>query len=270
MSATGLDRMLATARRDLLIERTYHFQFLFRFVGIVVTAATFFYISKLVGTADALQGVAGGYFAFALIGSLLISATFLGLNNFSETISEEQSNGTLETLLVTGTGLGTFLAGAFIVPLILTGIEALLYLVVGVGVFGLRVSLADLAVAVPLALLTIVPFAGFGILSAAFIVLTKRGDPFSGLISQATNFIAGAVFPVALLPGPLQVVARLIPAFHGLNAIRGVLLEGASLADVADEALILVGFSLVFLPLAMWAFRRTLAAARVTGTLGGY
>ncbi len=263
-------RIGAIARRDFIIERSYHFRLAFRGIGIIFSVATFFFVSKLVGDASALRDFRGGYFTFALIGILVVQSSFLGQQTFSAKINDERQSGTLEILLSTPTRLPTFLLGTFLVPLAFMVIEIGLYLSVAVAFFDLRLPWGGVVLATPLLLLTLMVFTAIGILSAAFIVLTKRGDPFTFIGMQATNFLAGAIFPVSLLPGILQGAAHLVPAFYGINGMRAVLLSGAGFTDVLDELLILMAFLAVLLPVALWVFDKAVGAARVTGTLANY
>jgi len=117
---------------------------------------------------------------------------------------------------------------------------------------------------------TLALFAAIGAISAAFIVLSKRGDPFTPMITQTTNFLAGALFPIAVLPVFLQGVAHLLPMFYALQVLRGGLINGESVADVSGDLLILLAFAVVLLPLSLHMLKRALRVARVTGTLSSY
>jgi ABC-type uncharacterized transport system permease subunit len=78
------------------------------------------------------------------------------------------------------------------------------------------------------------------------------------------------MFPVQTLPKALRDVAQLIPVTHSLLAMRMVLLEAASLADVARELAVLTIFALVLVPFSLLFFSWTLRRARQEGTLSFY
>jgi ABC-2 type transport system permease protein len=147
-------------------------------------------------------------------------------------------------------------------------VEGALYLGVGILVADLVITASGLLLSALLLVLTLGTFAAVGIFSATVIVLTKRGDPFSSLALQASNLLAGAVFPVAVLPEAFQAMSRLVPAFYGLRGVRDVLLADAGLADVYPDLLALLVFNIVLLPAAMWSLSRALNVARTIGTLG--
>lgn len=262
-------RIGAIARRDLAIELSYRLQFVLRLSQVVFFAATLFFISKLVEEPDALSRFGGDYFEFALVGLIVTAFATVGLGAFSKSIADEQRAGTLEVLLTVPTPPSTLLAGSLVVPLGLAAANVGVYVLIGTAL-GVRFPVEGLVLAVPLLGLTVATFCELGVLSAAFIVLTKRGDPLTLLLSQGTTFLAGALFPTTLLPAPLEALSRAVPAYYGLEGLRQALFEGAGAGSVAGELLALLAFNVALAPLALFCFARALRVARVTGTLGNY
>ena len=99
-------------------------------------------------------------------------------------------------------------------------------------------------------------------------MVAQRGDPLGGILVQATTLIAGAVFPIAVLPAWLQGVAHAIPTFYGFEALRALMLSDASWGSVLDEVAILAAFDLVLMAVGVGLLRSALRFARVMGTLG--
>lgn len=267
---SAVARAWAIARRDAIVEVSYQFNLLLRVTQVVFVSASLYFLSQLVGDPKELRPYGGDYFGFAVIGFMVMSFVTLGLAAFNRTISDELRQGTLELLLTTPTRSGTILSGALIVPSAITLAQVLVYLGVATGVFGLRFPPSGLLLAIPLILLTLATFAAIGIVSAAFVLLTKRGDPVTALAAQITTYLAGTLFPVALLPGPFQWAVKLVPAYHGLQGVREALLTDGGLQEVAPELVILTVFAAVLLPLALAIFSWALRQARITGTLGTY
>jgi ABC-2 type transport system permease protein len=261
--------MIAVARRDAAVLLSYQFALLVRVLQAAVFVVTLYFISRLVQRPAVLGPYQGRYFEFALVGAILVSFATLGLGSFSQAISEEQRVGTLEMLLGSPTRLAVVLAGAFVVPLALTGLEVVAYGTAGV-LLGAHFSLPGVLLALPVLALTIATFCALGILSAGFIVLTKRGDPFALIGTQATTLLAGSLFPVAVFPGWLQPLSKAIPAYYGLHGIRAALLTGAGLRVVAGDAAVLAAFALALLPLSVIFFAWCVRVSRNAGTLGTY
>lgn len=268
-SSSYLDRVLALGRRDLKIEMSYHFGQMIQLLSIVFPVATYFYIAQLAEGSPELAQYGGSYFEFVLVGLIGTTLAALGAEMFSSMISREQSEGTLASLLSTPTPLWVLLAGATLFPLGFTAVEVLIYLGLGVGVFGAEFSAMGMLIAIPIAILNIVVFAGIGILSAAFIVVTKRGEPVTPLIRAATTLFAGAVFPISLLPGALQIVGQLLPSYYAIEGLRGALLSDDPLSTW-DEMLVLAVMAAVLLPFSMWTLKKALRWGRVSGTLSSF
>lgn len=259
--------LIAITWRDLLLERSYQFQLAMRYVSTFFTVVVFFFIGRLVGDADELGAYGGDYFEFALIGLILMSLATIALSQVSHTFTGESSSRTLELLLASSTPLKSVIAGSLVVPFGLGAVNLGIYLGVGFALGGVNYPLGGSLLAVPILALTILTYVALGIMSAAFLVLTRRGEPFSTLALQMTNVLAGTVFPVEVLPSALQVVSRLFPAFYGLRALRAVLLTGAGIDAVWRDVLILVAFNVVLLPVSMWTLGRALSVAKRLGTL---
>ncbi len=268
--SADLRRVGALARRDLLAERTYHWRHGLRLFSFVMTVVIAHNVSKLVVDRPELTRYGGSYFDFVLVGLAIMSVTTLGIGAFNANIMREQSLGTLEALLVTPTPISVLLAGSFMFPLMLTALDLVLYLGIGVGVIGGGLDLAGLPLAIALLAATLGTFCAFGIMGASVVLLSKRGDPFSRPLGQITGILSGALFPVSTFPWPLELLARAFPAYYGINGLRETLLGGAGWADAGPDLLVLLGFCAVLLPLSLAVFARSLTLARRTGTLGSY
>jgi ABC-2 type transport system permease protein len=265
-----LSQIWAVVRRDALIATTYRLTLVTRIVSVAFVAVILFYISKLIRSAPELAGFAGGYFEYALVGMAVMSVGGLGLRNFARTIATEQTAGTLEMLLAAPLRIGTLLTGTFVVPFFLTAIQLVGLLFVGIGLFGVGIPFERFLVALPVLVLTTMLFCAIGVISAAFMVVTKRRDPFAPAFMQVSGLLSGAIFPPSLFPGWVQDVIQAFPLFHSLKAMREALLSGGGFADVSSELLVLLGFTVIMVPLSVAIFTRALRLARVTGMLGTY
>jgi ABC-2 type transport system permease protein len=196
-------RLRVLFRRDLSLELSYHFQFAIRVLQMFMFTTSLFFIAKLVNNPPELQRYGGRYFEFVIVGIIVVSFVNLGIGSFTASISDEQRAGTLEVVLASPTGLPTLLAGSFLTPLLLTVVQMTLYLTTAIVVFRAHIPLSRLPLALPLLALMVLTFCALGVMSASFIVLTKRGDPISLVAVQAGTLFAGVLFPTSVLPGPL-------------------------------------------------------------------
>ena len=260
----------AVFRRDWAIERTYHLRLLLVMLNSAAFAAGLYFIGKLVVDPPDLSAYPGGYFDYAIVGIAVTTFAGVALQTFGSVLTQEQNTGTIDLLLSSPAPIGGVLGGMFLLPLILAGAEILLLLGFGIGVMGSGLPVGGLLMAAPILLLTTVSFAAIGIATGGILLIAKRGDPISMPIMQLTMLLSGAVYPVALLPGFLQVVAWCLPATWGIKATRQLLLADAGWSDVAPEVAVLVLFVVVMVPLSLVAFRACLGTARRHGLLGSY
>ena len=141
---SSVRRMRAIARRDALLQVSYQFNLLFFVSTAFFSAFIAYFVSDLVDS-DLLAQYGGSYFDFVIVGLALTSYAGLGVAAFTDQIRQEQGAGTLEVLLGGPTGIGTLLAGGFIVPLALTTVEVAAVILVGVGLLGVGLSLDGVA-----------------------------------------------------------------------------------------------------------------------------
>lgn len=265
-----LHRIGAVLRRDLAIERSYSLRFLIRTGGSIVGILIAYQTSLLVADAPELTEWRGSYFDFVVIGFAVMAIAELGIGGFNRAVSTEMSAGTLEVLLATPTAPWTLLTGAILLPAVITGIELVWLLGLGLGLLGGGWSIGGMLLALPIMALTLASFCAFGIVGAAFVVVTKRGDPVTLMIGLASSVLAGALVPVETFPAALQSLARALPAYYGIRGTRLALLTDASFGDVAPYLGALLAFDAVLLTGAIWVWRRAVDMARTAGTLGSY
>jgi ABC-2 type transport system permease protein len=70
--------------------------------------------------------------------------------------------------------------------------------------------------------------------------------------------LSGFMFPFDGMPEPAQWIAEVLPMTHFMRLIRGVVLRGADLAELANELAILGAFILVAMTVAVARFRKRL------------
>ena len=265
-----LRRILAIAQRDFRDERSYKLRYVFGLLQLAFSAVVVYNIGKLVTAPPELAEFGYSYFDFAMVGLAVMTVAQLGISTFNRNIQREQQLGTMEVLLATSTRIPVLLAGSFVLPLVLTAVDLVLYLGLGVGVFGGGLRPLGVLMALPLLALTLASFCSFGIFGASLVVLVKRGDPLTAPLTMLTSILSGALFPVSTLPDSLQTLARAFPAYYGITGLREALLTDSGWEEIAPDLLVLLAFDIVLLPFSIAAFRRAVSVARETGTLADY
>ena len=173
-------------------------------------------------------------------------------------------------MLLSPTRLSKILLSSSIWAYVFTSFQVVIFLALGVAIFGMSLEKANLLTALFVLLLSIVSFAGIGIISAAFVMVLKKGDPIAWAFGGLSTLLAGVYYPVAILPDWLERVSALLPLTYALEGMRKAVLQGYTLYDCRFEILALLGFSAVLLPLAFLSFRFAVKRAKTEGSLIQY
>jgi ABC-2 type transport system permease protein len=262
-------KCFAFLKRDLLENLSYKSAVLFDVLSVLAHLVTFFFITKLIGAGAGvyLKEYGGSYFPFVLTGIAFSGFSASALTAFSSAVIKEQSTGTLEAILVTPTSPWTVMGASFVWTFLASLAEVALYLVLGAGVFHVDFSRINVPASVIFLLLTVVSLSGPGLLSAAFTLVFKRGDPVSYFFNAGSRFLAGVYFPISLLPTGLQRLSGCLPLTYSLRALRGAVMGGKGVGDLGHELVALLLFSLICLPVSVVLFNRALSRAKKEGSL---
>lgn len=265
-------KIAAVVKKDLLMETSYRFSFVFNICGVLASLLTYFFIDRLFGArmVPHLEEFGVGYFPYVLVSIAFFGYVGVGLGSFAERIHAEQMQGTLEALLMTPTRITTILLSLAVWNLIIATVDLVIYAVLGAAVFGIDFGRANILSTAVIFVLTILSFSGLGILSAAFIMVFKRGNPVDWIVSSVEGLISGVFFPVTVLPAWLQFVAQFFPITYAIRAIQLAVYKGYTVGQLSGEIGALAFFSALLLPLGLAAFTHGLRKARRDGTLGQY
>lgn len=268
----NLSKPIAFLKKDFIEQASYKFNFISQFIGILFSTILFYFVSKLVGEAASpyLTPYGGDYFSFVLIGIAFSSYLSLSLSSFSGAIQGAQSMGTMEALLSTQTEIPTIILCSSLYSFILTSFRVVLYLLLGAFVFGVKMSIQGVPTALFILILTIISFSSLGIISASFIMVLKRGDPFMWLFTSLSWFLGGVYYPIDVLPVWLKRFSYFLPITYAMEGMRLALLRNYSLYQLKFNVLALIGFSVIMLPLSIYIFVFAVKKAKRDGSLTHY
>jgi ABC-2 type transport system permease protein len=264
-----LRKVAAFFWRDFAIARGYRGALLLETIEALFGVATFYYLSRFVQSPELSSELPAGtnYFAFALIGFAFFDYLSVSLSAFDASLEEARQNRTLEALLVTQTPLPVILAGSALYPFAALAIRTCVYIAWGALLFGFAPRSANWPAAVAILLASILAFVGLGILSAGYSILFKRGNPAKWMVLGVSGLVGGMMYPVSVLPVPLQILARLIPVTYSLEGMRGALLAGAGWRELFPSIGALLLFAVILIPLSFLVFAWALRRTKITGTL---
>jgi ABC-2 type transport system permease protein len=172
-------------------------------------------------------------------------------------IVRERERGNLELLITTPVRSWELML-AKILPYVLIGlIQVSLVLLLGHLLFAvpLRGALIDVYW---VSLLFIVANLALGLVISTLAHTQFQAMQMTLFILLPSILLSGFMFPFDGMPRAAQWIAEVLPMTHFMRLIRGVVLRGASLAELSTELSILAGFIAVAMTVAVLRFRKRL------------
>ena len=267
-------RVRAFVVRDFQLALSYRLQFFFHVLQVLFVVTTLFFVSKIF-----TGGVVSQYaqwqdpLAAWIIGLAFLNYFMTGFSSLANAIRQEQAQGTLEGVLMTPVNIPTFIVGSAAYDFVSATFFSALYIFYGWFFFGVQYR-GNLLLALAFLLSTTLVLAAFGILSASFAVVFKRGDPFGILLATSSTLFSGVFFPTQLINeyagNTLGGVSRLLPGTYGLDGLRRVLIQGQGFTEVRRPLFTLLAFLFTLFPFSVWVFSRAVRRAKREGSLIQY
>ena len=172
-------------------------------------------------------------------------------------IVRERERGNLELLITTPVRTSELML-AKITPYVFIGlIQVSLVLLLGKFLFDVPMagSLLDTYI---ITLVFIIANLALGLVISTLVSTQFQAMQLSFFILLPSILLSGFMFPFAGMPRPAQIIAEALPLTHFNRLIRGVMLRGASLEELSGELVILAGFIVVLMTLAILRFSKSL------------
>jgi ABC-2 type transport system permease protein len=190
-------------------------------------------------------------------GLLAIILTMTMILFTSTAIVRERERGNLELLITTPVHSLELMLGK-IIPYILIGlIQMTIILGLGHLVFNVPIN-GEISQIVLATMLFIAASLTLGLIISTIAQTQLQAMQMTVFILLPSILLSGFMFPYEGMPQEAQWVAEVLPTTHFLRIIRGVVLRGASIENVQDDALFLVGFTVIGLLIATLKFRKRL------------
>lgn len=188
--------------------------------------------------------------------AVILQIVTVSLTAFS--IVREKEQGSLEQLIVTPIGRLALMLGKLTPYAVLATAELLVVVFLGNVVFDVhsRGSLLLLGImSVPF----IVASLGLGLVISTVAQTQGQALQFTMLTVMPSILLSGYVSPRETMPGWLWVISNGVPATHYVAITRGIMVRGASFADLAGPLLALVGLATTLIVVATTRFRKSIA-----------
>jgi ABC-2 type transport system permease protein len=147
-------------------------------------------------------------------------------------------------------------------------IRAVLLFGVVAAFFTLHLPNADYLAALVLLIIASVSFIGIGMMTAVLPLISPEKGTQLGFVAQGVLLVvSGVYYPVSVLPGWMQLLAKISPATYALRGCRNAILEGAGVTALWRDIWPLLVIGAVSVPLGLWVFHTGERYAKKHGKL---
>lgn len=275
--AADLRAFVAAIRKELRVARRYPTQWMGLIFWPVLLPASYVLMGQAFSGTDprSIAAFAERSGTVEVAGFVFVGyAMYMWLSTIlwgpGTALRTEQMRGSLEAVFLTPTSRMVALFGppaAALPTLVIT------FVVMGVAMwllFGVALPLDGVLRSLVVVVFALPSLYAIGSLFAAGVLRFGEIGPIVQLVRGVLVLTCGITFPVLMLPGWAQAVAAVLPPTYIVQDIRGVLLRGLGLGDIALDLLVTAGLSAVLAAFAIVTFRLLERSARRNGMLGRY
>ena len=191
-------------------------------------------------------------------GLIAILLTFSGTILSAFAIVKERERGTLEQLMVTPVSPLGVVLGKILPYLFLAYVDLIIVLIVMRTAFRVPIN-GNLSLLLGLSWVYLLALLSFGLLISSRAQTQMEAMQRAMGIMLPSVLLSGYIFPISSLPAPLQVISHILPATYFIQIARGIIIRGASFADLWRPVASLVAISCVLIALSARAFQKTIS-----------
>ncbi|MEN3929776.1 ABC transporter permease [Microvirga sp. W0021] len=172
-------------------------------------------------------------------------------------VTRELERGTMETLLAMPITPVEIMLGKIAPYVVMGAVEMFIILVAARLLFGIPIT-GSLLLLITLTVLFIIANLSVGYTFSTVASNQLQAMQMSFFFFLPNILLSGFMFPFRGMPVWAQWVGDVLPLTHYIRIVRGIMLKGATFADVSSAAIALLVFTLAAMALALARFRQTL------------
>ncbi len=255
-------------RQTNLWKRHWAWEVVWLLYGVVNTLAVTF-IGKQLTEQGVVTGQTGDDLVlFLLIGTLVWAYLSAVLDDISLVVTWERWEGTIEHTLMAPVPRVAHLVGTAAFGVLHGLVRTALIMAIALPFFDVDLAGADWGGALVVVLAGSFSLIGLGILAGVLpLVYPERGEQLSFMVQAVVLLVSGVYYSVDTLPGALQAASWFSPATYLLRSVRGALIDGRGIGELAGDVAALVGFAAVLVPGSIAVFSAGERWAKRTGRL---
>ncbi len=251
-------------RNFYIVRRYWGWEFAFLIFN-VASSMSVLYIGEAQGGSAADTEKLVLYLGIGTVVWAYLRAVF---SNIGEMITWERWEGTIEYTMMAPISRLTHMLGVSVFSIVYGLARSALLLGVLSLFFDVNLGGANLLGATIILLVGSLSFIGFGIMAASLpLLFPERGEEMTFVISSVLLLVSGVYYPIDVLPGWMQVLARVSPATYVLKGMRATILDGVSTSHIGPYLLPTLLIGLLAVPLGITVFNAAERYAKRSGRL---
>jgi ABC-2 type transport system permease protein len=249
--------------RNVYLVKRYILWDLAFMVWTIANTLTIVFIARAVHLSPARENV--------LATKLLIGAViwaFLGIifEFVTETVAWERWEGTIEYTFMAPLSRTTHLFGQSAFAVLYGLVRATILFFVVAAFIGIHVPHANFGAALALLGIASISFMGIGMMTSVLPLISPEKGAQLGFVAQGMMLaVSGVYYPVSVMPGWMQAIAKISPATYALRGDRAAIVDGAGLAWADVWPLLVI--AVFAIPAGLAIFRRGERYAKKHGKL---
>jgi len=203
-----------------------------------------------------------------LVGAVIWAYLGIIFEILTETVAWERWEGTIEYTFMAPLSRPVHLIGMGLFAVGYGVVRAILLFGVVAAFFSLHLHNANYGAALVVLVVASISFIGIGMMTAVLPLISPEKGTQLGFVAQGLLLVvSGVYYPVSVLPGWMQALAKISPATYALRGCRAAIINGASLSELTTEIWALLVIGAVSIPLGLWTFRTGERYAKKHGKL---
>lgn len=217
---------------------------------------------------SSFQAAAGtdNYVGFIVIGTMAWMCVNLTMWNFGGYLREEQTRGTLEANWLCPINKFDFLIGGGVNSIVLAFMFTVVSVIEYRFIYGIHFS-GNVFEWLLMFLIIYPAVYGLGLVFASLVLWAKEVSAAVNVARGTMMILCGITFPISVMPGWMQTIAKFIPFTYGIQATRQIMISGESLFDARYNILMCLGLGAVLLILGRIVFKYVESRVKVSGSL---
>ena len=259
--------LAGVVERNLYLVKRYIWWDVAFFIWTVANTLTIVFIAKGIEAGGGKIDV-NEVTTVLLIGAVVWAYLGIIFEILTETVAWERWEGTIEYTFMAPLSRPIHLFGMGLFAIAYGIVRAVLLFAVVAMFFSLELSNANFAAALIVLVVASISFIGIGMMTAVLPLISPEKGTQLGFVAQGILLVvSGVYYPVSVLPGWMQALAKISPATYALDGIRDAIINGAGISAMWPNIWPLILIGIISVPLGLEVFRRGERYAKRHGKL---